>query len=74
MEGDGEGEPGAHALSEARTHLRRAREPVGDAELGGVEGDEQVDHREQIERRIERRVDDGQGYRLEHVVSKYVRK
>jgi len=43
----------------------RVSEPVGDPKLGGVEGDEQVDDREQVEGRVQRGVDDGQGDRLQ---------
>ena len=63
-EGDRDRKPGAHALVEPIAHMWGAREPVGDSKLGGIEGGEQVGCGEQVERREERRVDDGEGDRL----------
>ena len=40
--GDRDRKPGAHALVEPIAHVRRARKPVCDSELGGIEGDEEV--------------------------------
>ena len=40
--GDRDRKPGAHALVEPIAHVRRARKPVRDSKLGGIEGDEEV--------------------------------
>ena len=41
-EGDRERKPGAHALVEPIAHMWRARKPVCDSKLGGIEGGEEV--------------------------------